>query len=308
MILHIMLGTSCNWKCPYCLQLKQAGFNQKLDKYFCQRLQDFLNEKSLEIDRIEYWGGEPCLYFNQIQTIEDTIKITKRPSRFTTNGSLLTDSMIEYLNAKHMHVNLSYHEGQLSEKGWEQALKIKNLHVTSLIHAKCLSWEPYKLKWQWIQEYFGRCVNWYIYNLYNVEGTNGYCLTHSDIDQYIDYLYKIMPFAANDVFYQMAFDALFSTELSKKHNYTCACFNQDVLSIDTKGNQYLCHHACSNKFKVGNIFINGLSQININVLKPKCKTCELRDYCHGGCMREINDSSCYFLHKLNKLKEQYYAL
>ena len=268
---------------------------------FGSNLKDFILSNKIQIDRIEYWGGEPCLYFDQIQAIEELFPNNKRPSRFVTNGSLLTHEMVDYINQRNMYVNLSYHEGQLDEKGWETALFLKNLHVTSLIHSKCLSWEPYFQKWNWVHKTFGRYIPWYIFNLYNTEGVQEYCLSKSDIDTYIKYLYSIIPLIKTNAFYSKAFEALISTELGKKYTYNCACFNPEILSIDTRGNQYICHHACSKDYKIGNIFTDGLNKISLNTLKPKCYDCKLLSQCGGGCMREINDSSCYFLHKLDKL-------
>lgn len=306
MILHVMLGTACNWKCKYCIQLKQAGFPQKMEDLFCTNLNNFILDKGIKIDRIEYWGGEPCLYFDQIKRIEDTIgHLAQRPSRFVTNGSLLTPEIVKYINEHDMFVNLSYHEGQLDESGWKTALYINRLHVTSLIHAKCLNWEPYFNKWQWVLNTFGRCVPWYVFNLYNVQNVGEYCLTKDHIDQYIEYLYKVLPLAKSNVFYAKAFEALFHVEFGSEQKHTCACFNPDVLSIDTKGNQYICHHACDSKWAVGNIFKNGISNLKINTLKQQCENCKLLSYCGGGCMREMNDTSCYFLHKLFELKKHF---
>lgn len=306
MILHVMLGTACNWKCKYCIQLKQAGFPQKMDESFCTKLGDFISANGIEVDRIEYWGGEPCLYFDQIKRIEETIGCdSTRPSRFVTNGSLLTGEMVDFINERNMFVNLSYHEGQLSDTGWETALHIKRLHVTSLIHAKCLTWDPYFSKWQWVQKEFGRCVPWYVFNLYNVENVGQYCLTKEHIDRYIDYLNGVMPLAKINVFFETAFRALFNVEFGQERNHACACFNSDVLSIDTRGNQYICHHACDSRFSVGNIFEKGVSNLKLNTLKPQCVGCKLVTYCNGGCMRESNDTSCYFLHKLFELKQRF---
>lgn len=300
-----MLGTACNWKCKYCLQIKQAGFNQKLNNSFCQELEEFISSNSLSIDRIEYWGGEPCLYFDQIKKIDQQIRpYTKRPSRFVTNGSLLNKDIVDFLNQQDMYVNLSYHEGQLNDIGWKQAMFIKNLHVTSLIHSKCLTWEPYYNKWLYLLNKFGRYLNWYIFNLYNVDCVSSYCLSKNNIDFYIAYLQSILYLSKTNIFYKNALQALLSTELQKQTNHQCACFNDDVLSIDTLGNQYICHHACSKDFKIGNIFKDGINKTKINTLKNKCKSCKLLSYCNGGCMREINDTSCYFLHKLFEFKQK----
>lgn len=300
-----MLGTACNWKCRYCLQIKEAGFNQKLEDSFCENLQDFIIKNNLKIDRIDFWGGEPCLFFKQIKKIKEIPSLKDIPSRFVTNGSLLTKEIIDFLNNYNFLVNLSYHEGQLDEHGWEQAMFIHNLRVTSLVHAKCLNWDIYYQKWKELYQNYGRCLNWYVYNLYNVPNISEYCLTTQHIDIYIKYLLSIFPLTKISIFYKNALETLINTEFSKQKNYQCACFNEDVLSIDTLGNQYICHHACSKDFKVGNIFTDGISKFKLNTLKDKCKTCYLLPYCNGGCMREINDTSCYFLHRLFDVKLKY---
>lgn len=79
------------------------------------------------------------MYFDEIRSISNEIGGRAKDSRFVTNGSLLNEEIVDYLNANNFFVNLSYHEGQLSDKGWETALNIRRLHVTSLVHSKCLT-------------------------------------------------------------------------------------------------------------------------------------------------------------------------
>ena len=307
MILHIMLGTACNWRCQYCLQLSQPKFNKPFDQQFPNKLRRYIIDNNITIDRIDYWGGEPCLYWDRIVSIHETIKdLGIGNVRFVTNGSLLTPPIVLWLNHYNVHVNLSYHMGQLTDEQWQLALQIKRISVTSLIHHQRLSWDPYFDKWNELIIKFGRVVPWFVFNLYNVECCDAsFKLTKSDVDQYIDYLHNIaIPLSNNNVFYKRALQALFDVELSTKKYGTCACYNSNVLSIDTFGNIYRCHHAFDSQYKTSNIFDRSFKSITyINTLKQQCTSCKLFDICRGGCQRETDDVYCYFLHKLSNLRE-----
>ena len=186
-IINIMLGTACNWSCPYCLQSKQPGFDKKKDvDSFCDRLLEYLNKNNInKLRRICYWGGEPLLYKNYVYTIEKRLSHIPhlKSNRVITNGSLIDDEFIDFANNYKMLVNLSYHDGQLDDNGWEKALHIRQLYVTSLIKHGELNWDKYFTKWRYIHDTFGRCVNWYIYPVRATPGVpEQYWLTKEDID------------------------------------------------------------------------------------------------------------------------------
>ena len=325
--INLMVGTACNWHCPYCLQDSEAGFDKKLDvSVFCDKFTNYIKDNNIQIKRIAYWGGEPVLYWKYIKAIEECVVPEVkplRPSRFITNGSLITSEHVDFFNSRDMLVNVSYHDGQLSDESWRTCMNIKELYVTSLVHHKCLSWDRYRDKWQYLWDKFGRCVSWFVYPIHYTNGLpKEYAFTLSDIDNYIEYLYSIISLAYNDIFYQRMLEILFYSYY--EHDYYAEdlnfCYCNGVLSVDLKGNKYFCHHDCTANNIVGNIFdklaihkddSEFLNKLRVHRLQ--CKTCPCYTHCLGGCFRDQQpEISCYFKLKMRTLllyiKQHHYSL
>lgn len=116
--LKIQLGLSCNYSCDYCSQrfVERAPETSKKDiDAFMEKLDvlEFSEEKGLHV---EFWGGEPLVYWKTLrplaETLRDKFKHWERKPRFSiiTNGSILTDEMIDWLMMMDFQVSIS-HDG-----------------------------------------------------------------------------------------------------------------------------------------------------------------------------------------------------
>lgn len=107
----------CNLRCEYCFAAKgDFGCGRKLMPFEVAKAAiDFLVEKSknrhnLEVD---FFGGEPLMNFKVVkQTVDYARSLEKEKNKnfrftLTTNGLLLTDDIIEYLNNEMHNVVLS---------------------------------------------------------------------------------------------------------------------------------------------------------------------------------------------------------
>lgn len=103
--LKIQLGLSCNYSCEYCSQ----RFVERPEETNSKNIGDFMIKlNNLEFDehkglKIELWGGEPFVYWKTIKPLVEALKFkfaywVKKP-RYSviTNGSILTEEMIEWL-------------------------------------------------------------------------------------------------------------------------------------------------------------------------------------------------------------------
>lgn len=324
-IFNIIIGSACNWKCPYCLQDDEPHFNRDNDiKYFCTNFLKFLeyNYKNKSINRFTIWGGEPFLYFKEIKYLVDALKEipTIKKIRLATNGSLINKEHIKFLNDNDIYVNLSYHLGQLPDEQWKNVLQIKELHITSLIHHQELSWDNYFNKWQYLINKFGRYLTWYIYPILHVNNIpKEYILTKEDIDIYFNNLYSYLN-KLDNIFYLNAIQAIIYIYYKKflKNTLSNYCFNKYNYSIDLKGNRYLCHHDFSSNTIVENIFKKTIPIIPIEFKEPllkykskQCQECKAYKICFGGCFRAKNPLlDCYFNNKiyefLKEIKHNYY--
>lgn len=116
--LKIQLGLSCNYSCDYCSQkfVERAPETSKKDiDAFLEKFDsmDFDETRGL---KIEFWGGEPLVYWKTLKPLAEAIKerfshwkIKPRLSMIT-NGSILTDEMIDWLMMMEFSVSIS-HDG-----------------------------------------------------------------------------------------------------------------------------------------------------------------------------------------------------
>lgn len=111
--LKIQLGLKCNYSCSYCLQsaeIPDATVSSLSDaKEFLTRMDDWLSSAP---DKIEFWGGEPLVYWKKLKVLLPALR-DKFPSAtlvMITNGSLLTDEITSVLIENSVTVAMS-HDG-----------------------------------------------------------------------------------------------------------------------------------------------------------------------------------------------------
>ena len=117
-LLKIQLGLSCNYSCDYCSQkfVERAPETNKKDiDAFLEKLDvlEFNEDRGL---KIEFWGGEPLVYWKTLkplaEAILDRFSGWKRKPQFSiiTNGSILNEDIIDWLMMMNFTVSIS-HDG-----------------------------------------------------------------------------------------------------------------------------------------------------------------------------------------------------
>jgi uncharacterized protein len=116
--LKIQLGLSCNYSCEYCSQ----RFVERAEETNFKDIEDFLEKiKNLNFSernglKIEFWGGEPFVYWKTLkplaEAILDRFSGWKRKPQFSiiTNGSILNEDIIDWLMMMNFTVSIS-HDG-----------------------------------------------------------------------------------------------------------------------------------------------------------------------------------------------------
>lgn len=301
--INFMIGSACNWHCSYCLQGHERGFDKPVDvDAFIEKFRKYLEDNHIEkVTRIQYWGGEPLLYLDTIKKLKagfaDIPRYQSR-DRIVTNGSLVDDDFVDFVQNNNIYVNVSYHDGQLPEEQWEKILHIEDLTLTGLLHHKRLTLDEFHDKWQYIWDTYGRCTTWCIAPIYNTEGVpKDFYITKDDVDKMVEYHKSVItPKAATDVFFKNYLNvfAMLLTEHGDIPAEDNACYNKKAISVDLRGNSYFCHHDCSASSIAGNLF----DPLSIHKTLPRqadqCYTCSLQRLCHGGCVRDqTHDIVCY---------------
>ena len=116
--LKIQMGLKCNYACAYCNQASQphevqGGIGDV--RAFLKKLPEWLDggDKGDGTGvRIEFWGGEPFVYWKALKLLGDDLRarFPKAEFNIVTNGSLIDDEKIDWLDALGFGVGVS-HDG-----------------------------------------------------------------------------------------------------------------------------------------------------------------------------------------------------
>ena len=291
--LAIQLGFSCNMSCSYCLQSKTK--KTKFNQLECDTLIEKLLKLDLTNTRLEFWGGEPLLYFKEIVYIVRKLKSKKHlPSSFLiiTNGLLLTVRMVKFLLKMNFNLAIS-HDAQSQDIRGKNPFEIPSsleaikylyeLHkngehrfsINSVITKDNISTEN---RFKYFAKYLGENENGDIILPHGGEGP----VYNSDIDLLnIETLnndvYTDVVFGAG-MYYGYYYDAVgsFINNLGKRNisNITtkCGIDNESKYSIiDIHGKDLSCHNY-DFKFKIITLQENDI-----------CLKCPVVQLCKSSC-------------------------
>lgn len=109
---RISLGTACNYRCKYCLE---SQHDKRPVKVFVDEIINNIIKSGIRVDlieRIDFWGGEPLLYWDCIKSLVDGFEQIGFVGifTFTTNGSLFTDQIADFCIKHKIHAIFS-HDG-----------------------------------------------------------------------------------------------------------------------------------------------------------------------------------------------------
>jgi uncharacterized protein len=111
-VLKISLGLLCNYACTYCSQRfvpHAEQTNPENVESFLRSLEDALIEPP---ERIEFWGGEPLVYWKTLKPLAERLRAMYPKAQFSmnTNGSLLDADKNAWIDRLGFSVGLS-HDG-----------------------------------------------------------------------------------------------------------------------------------------------------------------------------------------------------
>ena len=110
--LQILLGLSCNFDCRYCHQrgLRHSSGVTPITPDRVPGLIKLLKERDVRADRVSLRGGEPLVYWKTLSVLIPALReiYPKAKIGFPTNGSLLTDEILNFLVRWNVGFTLSY--------------------------------------------------------------------------------------------------------------------------------------------------------------------------------------------------------
>lgn len=315
------MAHDCNLKCDYCFASQGDFKGEKclMSYEVGKKALDYLvkssgNRINLEVD---FFGGEPLMNFETIKQLVTYARSIEKENnknfRFTitTNGVLLDDEKIDYINQTMDNVVLSIDGRKSTNDKMRKTLNDKGSYDIIVDNFKNLV-EKRKDK-----DYFARGT----YTAYNLDFSEDvkhmrelgfesisvepvvakpeeqYALTEEHIDilkQEYEKLAKMYIEAYNDKNKKFGFFH-FNIELDGgpciyKRSVGCGA-GTEYIAVTPEGHFYPCHQFVGEKkFIIGNVddgiindtVVNMFKGISVND-KPKCKECWAKYYCSGGC-------------------------
>lgn len=151
---NLVLGTDCNMGCRHCSQRpvrKASDGVAEIDSKVFRLLRNFIAyshdtaSARRKPNQIVFWGGEPLLYWDTAKDL--LLRLAKETGlksgdgfvfSMTTNGLLLTEDKVDFINAHGMKVGISYEapypfavRGYVPDTACAFADRIDNLSVTA---------------------------------------------------------------------------------------------------------------------------------------------------------------------------------
>ena len=316
--LHI--AHDCNMRCKYCFAETgedKVGKREFMSFEVGKNAVDLLVSKSLGRTNLEidFFGGEPLMSFKVIKQIfkyaQEQAKLFNKNIRYTitTNGILLNDEVIEFVNENSIQLIMS-HDGR-------KAVHDKMRPLTGGQSSYDLVTKKFKNAIdKGVKDYHARGT----FTTYNTDFT-------ADVKHLLDIGFKYISFEpvvtdpADD--YALGYDKL--EEVKKEYEKLADFYyeqykaekpftffhyevdlNQgpclakrltgcgagyDYMAVAPNGDIYPCHQFVGlPEFKIGTVFEKVLNQeiseqfLNAHIFnKPECKECWARYYCSGGC-------------------------
>jgi uncharacterized protein len=336
--LKIQLGLSCNYTCDYCSQkfVERAPETSRKDiDSFLSKLNnlDFNEQKGL---LIELWGGEPLVYWKTMKPLAEALlerfSHWKQKPRFSiiTNGSILTDEMIDWLMMMDFSISISHDGPGQHVRGpdpfddpeqKERILNLyrmmtrlgKNISFNSMLNAQNMSRKSIH---DWFVNLTGdenvRLGEGSMVDAYDEDGVVNSLTTHAQH-------FEFRRTAFSDIFVNQG-KIGFGGQLSKIDGFTrsvlahfdskylgqkCGMDDENTIAVDLRGNVMTCQNVSSlETSKNDEPHLGGTLDDYENVAlksvthwskRKECPECPVLHLCKGACMfldKKFWDISC----------------
>ncbi|MBQ7008479.1 MAG: thioether cross-link-forming SCIFF peptide maturase [Ruminococcus sp.] len=314
------IAHDCNLRCKYCFaSTGDFGKGRKLMTFETgKKAIDFMLEKSLDRKNLEldFFGGEPLMNFDVVKQIVEYARSKEaeydKKFRFTitTNGLLLDDDKMEFINKEMSNVVLSI-DGRKSVNDYMR-IRVDG----SGCYDKIMPAFKKLVSLRGDKEYYVRGTFTKhnldfaddVFDLYNngfdqisvepvvCEATEDYAITEKELPaifkEYENLAERILENERKGGkfnFFHFMLD-LDQGPCAIKRLRGCGCGN-DYVAVTPDGDIYPCHQFVGiEEFKMGNIdegtfnteIKSYFSKTHVYT-KPECKKCWAKFYCSGGC-------------------------
>lgn len=321
-VLKIQLGLGCNYSCSYCSQGGQVEESSSREDAaeFLAGLDTWLHD---EPDKIEFWGGEPTLYWKKLEILAHELRrrFPRAKMSMVTNGTLLTYERALWLHDLGFTVAVS-HDGPgqslrggdpFSDETWTETMRaVFKLFGERICFNSVITPKNYDLLQiiLWFEDRMGFEVKVNVEDVVTDYGTARWA--YSDLEAmgrsirgYVStgmaLFFPRLRWAVQQFMESLAV----AKPLAGSHQ-VCGMDRKDQLAVDLHGNVLTCQNAgAESGHRIGSI--QNLDEVRLDTSRswasrPHCHECPVVHLCYGSCMflagRDF-ESSCHASYHYN---------
>ena len=298
----IKLGGSCNLHCKHCHCLKaEYDYNPDIIKYI----------KDNSYKQITFCGGEPTMYFELIKKIVEALN-KDYVYKLVTNGTLLTNEMVDFFNIYNFHVGMSYdgnnHSRDNSFLGRYRKVTKINKNGIAVLYSKDnedfdkLDNDVYWLRRDWD---IGKSDNYWVNFCHQTKIAPNTEITKELAKKYCQFLGIKLEFEFKDYISKgrvidkdmPILPTAFKKWVQKKYERGVACCRESSHALSINGDFLLCPYG---DIKVGDIYTGIDWDLVESYIPERCKNCPQWESCHNTCIANITENECYIAKVMHK--------
>ena len=282
-----LVNDFCNLQCSYCFENGSEKNHSKMKETTIDRISGLLKQHN----DITFSGGEPLLCFEVIKNVCDLVdrKNLKADYSLVTNGLLIDDEVIEYLDNRCFHVQVSLDgvPAENNRKNDRTNIHIENRILKNMIHAVEISkYITFTLRVNFNKtgiQAFQKKMDLVLKEIANYHDRISVDMRVVDLpvgsEGYVSITEK---YQAYEKFYWYLLKRGISLPTSFVNGGFCMARNSRILLLDSNGVRYPCFSFAGNPDFVikenEDAFFQGMDHCS--------DICELYDLCMGGCLYE----------------------
>lgn len=303
-VLKIQLGLGCNFSCSYCSQGGQKAENTgTADVHeFLANLGTWLHEAP---EKIEFWGGEPLLYWHKIRLLVPALRERFPDARLSivTNGSLMTREHAQWLFDMGFTMAVSHDgpgqalrgEDPFASPEWVDMMRdVFRLFGDRVCFNVVITPLNYRLveTLLWFEARMGFEVRVNVEDI--VTDYGGAKWSAADLERMADEILRATSSGLAFAFPRIRWSAqqfmeglAIAKPLPGSHQ-VCGMDRTDQLAVDLRGNVLTCQNAgAESGHKIGTV--GDLAGVKLDTARswatrPNCHECPVVHLCYGSCM------------------------
>ena len=317
--IFIMLGSSCNLHCRYCLQ--QCQDIPRLPKEINPDIFDFIREccdqngPDAKPVLLQFYGGEPLVYFDKIKEVVEQTKYMNVRWSVISNGRALTKKMVKFFNKYHFNVSISWdgpnvlktRKFDVLKENYDNVMALDRLCLSAVVSAESYPKEVLSAFTKKDAEYGklhkGGHIGMNLDFIFDtgiadkslIEGIDYDRMKNEAYELTKEYIKARQEGKADQAKYSWQEECFYSVGDFYENNpkgemditRACCTNGYSILNMDLDGNLYFCHNIfepAGSIYSIDNRYYSNIAlHDNSMRIREQCSGCVAASMCYGGC-------------------------